>query len=498
MIGLNNHKTNKTNSLVNVNKDNKHFFNNNKNIVTFNNKIDVSNANRGRNSRQFGSDITNTINNQEALKLKHNNFKNFTNKNLIINEPLSKSISVFALPNANNKQEKQINNINVNNSINCNSYNYNNIQQNNNVNFQTTSSNNSSVEIANNFNYNINKDNKACINKLNQNLLNNKICPQIAVEYLESIVNTLFEAENQTKEIEFRKNVNELIFIKKDQTNINNNITSNLFDNSSCNNLIVEASKYYATPDYMNSFQTEINDRMRAILFNWLVDVHYKWKLMPETLFLTFNLIDRYLSLKNTMKEELQCVGVSALLIACKYEEIYFPELHDFREITDNTFSKSDILKKEFEILNLLEFDLTFPSILRFFEAFNVVLNLTIVQKYSCFFLMELCAFEYNLIKNKPSLIASGCILFVSWNNINLKKKLLEISRQTEEDLINIFKEILIIYQKTDNGSKSIKRKYSSSKFQCVGNINLIKEYINSNFDNSQSSSNYKEENIYN
>ena len=40
--------------------------------------------------------------------------------------------------------------------------------------------------------------------------------------------------------------------------------------------------------------QTDISDEMRAILIDWLVEVHLKFKLMPETLFLTHNLIDRF------------------------------------------------------------------------------------------------------------------------------------------------------------------------------------------------------------
>jgi hypothetical protein len=41
--------------------------------------------------------------------------------------------------------------------------------------------------------------------------------------------------------------------------------------------------------------QNDINEKMRAILVDWLIEVHYKFKLLPETLFLTINLIDRYL-----------------------------------------------------------------------------------------------------------------------------------------------------------------------------------------------------------
>ena len=81
-------------------------------------------------------------------------------------------------------------------------------------------------------------------------------------------------------------------------------------------------------PTFMEN-QPHINQRMRAILVDWLVEVHAKFKLVPETLYLTINLIDRFLELEVVTRPKLQLIGVTALLIASKYEEIYPPELRD-------------------------------------------------------------------------------------------------------------------------------------------------------------------------
>lgn len=91
--------------------------------------------------------------------------------------------------------------------------------------------------------------------------------------------------------------------------------------------------------NYMNH-QPEINERMRSILIDWIVEVHLKFKLMPETLFITVNIIDRFLEKQKVGKAKLQLVGVTALLIASKYEEIYPPEMKDFVYITDRAYSK--------------------------------------------------------------------------------------------------------------------------------------------------------------
>ena len=82
---------------------------------------------------------------------------------------------------------------------------------------------------------------------------------------------------------------------------------------------------------------------MRAILIDWLIDVHSKFKLIPATLFLTVNLIDRFLSMHSMIRQQLQLLGISSMLLASKYEEIYAPETKDFVYISDNAYSKEDL-----------------------------------------------------------------------------------------------------------------------------------------------------------
>ncbi|CAL5341295.1 unnamed protein product [Camellia sinensis] len=75
------------------------------------------------------------------------------------------------------------------------------------------------------------------------------------------------------------------------------------------------------------NWQPEINSKMRSILIDWLTEVHRMFELMPETLYLTINIVDRYLSMNVVPRRELQLVGISSMLIACKYEEIWAPEV---------------------------------------------------------------------------------------------------------------------------------------------------------------------------
>nr|PNR48423.1 hypothetical protein PHYPA_012899 [Physcomitrium patens] len=169
-------------------------------------------------------------------------------------------------------------------------------------------------------------------------------------------------------------------------------------------------------PDYM-SRQSDINEKMRAILIDWLIEVHLKFKLMPETLFLTTNLIDRYLCIQSVSRKNLQLVGVTAMLLAAKYEEIWAPEVNDFVHISDNAYSREEVLTMEKNMLNTLKFNLTVPTpyvfIVRLLKAAacdKQEKTASTQLEMVAWFLVELCLSEYPMIKYAPSLIAAAAV----------------------------------------------------------------------------------------
>ena len=108
--------------------------------------------------------------------------------------------------------------------------------------------------------------------------------------------------------------------------------------------------------------QPHITERMRSILIDWIIEVHFQFKLKVESLFLTVNLIDRYLEKQIVSKDNLQLVGVSAMLIACKYEEIWPPLIKDYIHISDNAYNKEQIIEMEISMLQELDFNVNFVS----------------------------------------------------------------------------------------------------------------------------------------
>ena len=172
-------------------------------------------------------------------------------------------------------------------------------------------------------------------------------------------------------------------------------------------NLYIPASGYITK-------QMDINEKMRAILIDWLIEVHLKFKLLPETLFLTVNLIDRYLEKIQVQRTKLQLVGVTSMLIASKYEEIYAPEVRDFVYITDKAYTKEEILQMEKNILNELDFNITFISSYRFLERLSKILGSDSLMFNLSRYNIELPLMEFKMIKYCPSNLAASAIYLAS------------------------------------------------------------------------------------
>jgi len=154
--------------------------------------------------------------------------------------------------------------------------------------------------------------------------------------------------------------------------------------------------------------QADINIKMREILVDWLVEVHLKFKLQSETLFLTINLIDRFLERRAVSRTKLQLVGCTAMLIAAKYEEIYAPEVRDFVYISDQAYTRDQILAMESIMLNTLGFYITVPTALRFGERLCRVSKVSSETENFVHYLMELTLQDSKFLRYRPSEIAAA------------------------------------------------------------------------------------------
>ena len=230
-----------------------------------------------------------------------------------------------------------------------------------------------------------------------------------------------------------------------------------------------EDGKKRPRENYMDR-QGDITYKMRAILVDWLVDVHLKYKMVPETLFLTINIIDRYLDKVNTPRTELQLVGVAAMFIASKYEDIYPPEAKEFAYITDKAFTKSQVLAMEKKILRTLEFEVTIVTPYRFLEVYKKMLRLNEETFYYAWYLIELSLVDYKMLKFKPSEVAASACL-IAWKMMRnwMMEDFEEKTGYSEEQLRECSKQICVYLQEEEKGKlHAVKEKFSQTKYKQV------------------------------
>ncbi|KAG5985134.1 hypothetical protein E4U55_001103 [Claviceps digitariae] len=160
-------------------------------------------------------------------------------------------------------------------------------------------------------------------------------------------------------------------------------------------------------PQYM-SHQDDLEWKTRGILIDWLIEVHTRFHLLPETLFLAVNIIDRFLSEKVVQLDRLQLVGITAMFIASKYEEVLSPHVENFKRITDNGFSEAEILSAERFLLSTLNYDLSYPNPMNFLRRVSKADNYDIQSRTIGKYLMEISLLDHRFMAYRPSHCAAA------------------------------------------------------------------------------------------
>ncbi|XP_057603717.1 LOW QUALITY PROTEIN: G2/mitotic-specific cyclin-B1-like [Hippopotamus amphibius kiboko] len=183
----------------------------------------------------------------------------------------------------------------------------------------------------------------------------------------------------------------------------------------------------------------EVTGNTRAILIDWLVQVQMKFRLLQETMYMSVTIIDRFMQDNCVPKKMLQLVGVTAMFIASKYEEMYPPEIGDFAFVTDNTYTKYQIRQMEMKILRALNFSLGRPLPLHFLRRASKIGEVDVELHTLAKYLMELTMLDYDMVHFPPSQIAAGAFC--------LAMKIL------------------------DNGEWTVKNKYATSKHAKISTL---------------------------
>ncbi|RDA92299.1 hypothetical protein CP533_3261, partial [Ophiocordyceps camponoti-saundersi (nom. inval.)] len=167
--------------------------------------------------------------------------------------------------------------------------------------------------------------------------------------------------------------------------------------------------KSIPNPQYM-SHQDDLEWKTRGILIDWLIEVHTRFHLLPETLFLAVNIIDRFLSEKVVQLDRLQLVGITAMFIASKYEEVLSPHVENFKRIADNGFSEAEILSAERFVLSTLNYDLSYPNPMNFLRRVSKADNYDIQSRTIGKYLVEISLLDHRFMAYRPSHCAAAAM----------------------------------------------------------------------------------------
>ncbi|CAI9610778.1 unnamed protein product [Staurois parvus] len=234
-------------------------------------------------------------------------------------------------------------------------------------------------------------------------------------------------------------------------------------------------------PNYLQG--QEVTGNMRAILIDWLVQVQMKFRLLQETMFMTVGIIDRFLQDHPVPKNQLQLVGVTAMFLAAKYEEMYPPEIGDFTFVTDHTYTKAQIREMEMKILRALKFAMGRPLPLHFLRRASKIGEVTAEQHSLAKYLTELVMVDYEMVHYPPSQIAAAasCLSLKVLNGGDWTPTLQHYTMYSEDSLRPIIQHMAKNVLRVNKGltkHMTVKNKYGSSKQMKISTIPQLRSEV--------------------
>ncbi|KAH8905537.1 A/B/D/E cyclin [Coniochaeta sp. PMI_546] len=224
-------------------------------------------------------------------------------------------------------------------------------------------------------------------------------------------------------------------------------------------------SKSIPNPNYM-AHQDDLEWKTRGILVDWLIEVHTRFHLLPETLFLAVNVIDRFLSEKVVQLDRLQLVGITAMFIASKYEEVLSPHVANFRHVADDGFTESEILSAERFLLSTLNYDLSYPNPMNFLRRISKADDYDIQTRTVGKYLMEISLLDHRFMEYRSSHVAAGAMYLarVILDRGEWDETLAYYAGYTEEEIEPVFR-LMVDYLARPVVHEAFFKKYASKKF---------------------------------
>ena len=243
-------------------------------------------------------------------------------------------------------------------------------------------------------------------------------------------------------------------------------------------NLLLEEknAKSKIDKDYMKT-QIYINQKMRAILVDWLFEVHYRFHLKRKTLFQTIFIIDLFLSKKIIEKVKFQLLGIASLLIACKENEIFYPQIIEFVNITDNAYTVKELLNMEIYVLRSLNFEIFTSTSEEFYNILSKAFNFNRQEHFLGEYFLDSALIDYQILQYNSSVIAAACAYIVmKFSGLDgykdLYSKRIILDENPQKAIKDCARYLCFLVKNLSNSDlKAVRDKYSSEEYCKVATL---------------------------
>lgn len=186
-----------------------------------------------------------------------------------------------------------------------------------------------------------------------------------------------------------------------------------LQDDRVLHNLLLTEERYIVSSSYFKCVQRELKPYMRKVVASWMLEVCEEENCEDEVLPLAMNCMDRFLSIVNIRKSQLQLLGAVCLLISSKLRQSKPLTAEKLCAYTDNSVTLSEIWEWEMLVLGRLKWDLAAITPNDFLDYIIQRLPLAkanhVIKRHAQTFI-TLCATDFKFTMYPPSMIAAASI----------------------------------------------------------------------------------------
>lgn len=227
--------------------------------------------------------------------------------------------------------------------------------------------------------------------------------------------------------------------------------------------------------------EKDISFEMRSLLIDWVIGIHEKLGLCDDTLHFGIFLIDRFLHDRSISVNKLQLVGITALFIASKIEEVVCPDLNSFVVLANNNFSELEIKKAEKYMLYSLDYDIKYVNPLYFLRRASKANNYERKSRKMAKYLLELMTLHWGFYKFKKCVLCTTAMYLarkICQSDIN-KNLFFMYANLTRDDIKECF-DLLVKLIFDEPKYPNLERKYEKGMMLSVNVI--AREFAKSHF----------------